>query len=214
MADLVPEFERVTGHRVVGIYEPTNAIMARIKGGETSDVVILIKQSVEELKQAGKVAADSPLDVARTSLVVAVLAGTPKPDISTVDAFKKAMLDARSVARSEVGASGIHFTRVLERLGIAEQMRPKMKVVQGAARTGDLIVKGEAEFAVQMMSELLPIPGVAIVGPLPGDLNFQIVLTAAMDISAKQPAAATALIKYLAAPESLPILKKKGMEGI
>src|SRR4051812_45185564 len=125
MTDLVPEFERTTGHKVVATYEPTNAILTRLKAGEPADVVVLLRQSIDELKMTGKVVPGSEVDLAKTSLGIAVRAGAPKPDISTAEAFKEAMLKARSVALSEVGASGIQFRRVLERLGIAEAMQPQ-----------------------------------------------------------------------------------------
>ena len=214
MKDLVPEFERTTGQRVVVDYGPTNGIMARIKGGEAADVVILIKKSVTELQAAGKVVADSQIDVARTSMGLAVRAGAPKPDISTPDAFKRAMLNAKSVAFSKIGASGIHLMGVFERLGIAEDMKPKIRLVQGATRAADLVLKGEAEIAVQMLSELQPVVGVEVVGPLPGDLQFQIVLTAAVSPDAKDRAAAMSLVRFLTGPSAASVLKKKGMEGV
>jgi len=213
MTDLVPEFERTTGHKVVATYGPTNAILTRLKAGEPADVVVLLRQSIDELKMTGKVVPGSEVDLAKTSLGIAVRAGAPKPDISTAEAFKDAMLKARSVALSEVGASGIQFRRVLERLGIAEAMQPKLKVLPGATRTADLVAKGDAEIAVQMMSELQAVPGVQIVGPLPGALHYEILLTAALDAGAKEPAAGTALIRFLASPSISPVLKKKGMEG-
>jgi len=212
MADLVPEFERATGHKVVATYEPTSAIVARIKQGETADAVILIKQAVEELKGMGKVVAGTQADLAKTSLALAVRAGAPKPDIGTVEAFKQAMLNAKSIASPEVGASGLHLQRVFERLGIAEQMKPKIKLVKGAAPTGELVTRGEAEMAVHMMSELLPVAGIDIVGPFPGDLHFEIVVTGAVSPATKDPAAAEALIKFLASPAAAAVLKKRGME--
>ena len=213
MGDLVPEFERTTGHKVVATFEPTNAILSRIKAGESADVTILIRQSIDELRKSGKVVSGSEADLAKTSLGIAVRAGAPKPDISTVEAFKDAMLNAKSVAVSEVGASGLHFRRVLERLGIGEAMKPKLKILPGATRTAELVAKGDAEAAVQMMSELQPVSGAEIVGSLPGDLHYEILLTAALDESAKEPAAGAALIKFLASPTISPVLKKKGMEG-
>ena len=214
MASLVPEFERTTGHKVVAVTEPTTAIMNRIKAGESADVIILIRQSVDELTKTGKVVAGSAADLATTSLGIAVRSGAPKPDIGTVEKFKEAMLKANSVAVSEVGASGIHFRRALERLGIADVMKPKLKLLPGAARTAELVAKGDADVAVQMVSELQPVSGVEIVSPLPGDLHLQILLTAALDASAKEPDAGSALIKFLASPAASPVLRKKGMEGV
>jgi molybdate transport system substrate-binding protein len=213
MADLVPEFERTTGHKVVAIFEPTNAVVSRIKAGESGDTIILIRSSLEELKKTGKIVTGSEANLAKTSLGLAVRAGAPKPDISTPEAFKDAMLKAKSVAISEVGASGLQFRRVLDRLGIAEIMKPKLKLLPGAARTAELAANGDVDIAVQMMSELQGIPGAEIVGPLPGDLHYEILLAAGLDASAKEPQAGAALIKFLASPSASPILKRKGMEG-
>ena len=208
MGELVPAFERTSGHKVVASYEPTIGVLSRIKNGEPFDAVIIIKQSVAELKGAGKVVAGSQVDIAG----VAVRAGVPKPDISSTEAFKRTLLNAKSIARSEIGASGIHFTQVLEKLGIAEEVKPKLKTVQGAGRTADLVANGEAEIAVQMISELLPVTGVQVVGPLPGDLYYEIALTGGVSSGAREPDAATALMKFLSSPAAAPVLKKKGME--
>ncbi len=211
MADLLPEFERTSGHKVVATYGPSPAVMNRIKAGEPADIVVLGRQSIDELKKAGKVVPGSEADLAKTTAGIAVRAGAPKPDISTVEAFKNAMLSAQSVAVSE-GASGNHFRRVLDRLGIAEAMKPKLKVVPGAAHTAKLVAAGEAEIAVQLMSELQAVPGAEIAGPLPGDLHFELLLAAALDANAKEPEAAATLIKFLASPAVSPVLKRKGME--
>lgn len=213
MGELVPAFERTSGHKVVASYEPTIGVLNRIKNGETFDVVFIIKQSVENLERAGTVVAGSQVDIARTSMGIAVRAGVPKPDISSEEAFKRTLLNANSIARSEIGASGIHFSRVLEKLGIAEDVKLRLKTVQGATRTADLVVSGEAEIAVQMISELLPVAGVQVVGPLPGDLYYEIVLTAAVGSGAKEAKAATALVKFLASPASARVLKKRGMDA-
>jgi molybdate transport system substrate-binding protein len=210
MEDLGPAFEKASGHKLVAVYEPTNGILARIKGGEASDVILVIKQNIEELTANGKVVPDSAVNLAKTTLGVAVKAGAAKPDISTPDAFKAAMLSAKSIARSETGASGIHVAKVLEQLGIAEAMKAKTTVTKGAARTAELAAKGEVEIALQMLSELL-VPGAEYVGPLPGNLAFEIVLTAGVANGAKEPAAAKALIDFLNGPAATPTFKKLGM---
>jgi molybdate transport system substrate-binding protein len=214
MQDLVPAFERESGHKVVATYEPTNGVLKRIGNDEAFDVVLIIRQSVEDLKAAGKVVAGSQVDIARTSMGIAVREGMPKPDIGSKEAFKRTLLDARSIARSEIGASGIHFMRVLENLGIADEVRPKLKTVQGATRTADLVARGEAEIAVQMISELLPVAGVQVVGSFPGDLYFEIVLTAGISSGAKEPEASNALVEFLAAPAAAQVLKRKGMSAL
>jgi molybdate transport system substrate-binding protein len=213
MEELVPAFERASGHKVLATYDPTNGVLSKIKNGESFDSVIIIKQSVEDLQASGKVVAGSQVDIARTSMGIAVRANVPKPDISSIEAFKRTLLSAKSIARSEIGASGIYFTQVLEKLGIAEAVKPKLRTVQGATRTADLVANGEAEIAVQMMSELLPVTGVQVVGPLPGDLYYEIILTGGVSSGAKEPAAATALMRFLSSPAAAPVLRKKGMEA-
>jgi molybdate transport system substrate-binding protein len=213
LADLVPEFERTTGHKIKATIEPTNAIMNRIKAGEAADVIILLRQSIDDLKRSGKIVPGSEVDLARTSMGLAVRSGAPKPDISTVEAFKDAMLKTNSVAVSEIGASGLHFRRVLEQLGIADAMKPKLKVLPGAARTAELVAKGDADVAVQMVSELQPVSGVEILSPLPGELHFQILLAGAVDAGAKEPDVGGALIKFLASPAASSVLRRKGMQG-
>jgi molybdate transport system substrate-binding protein len=213
MADLTPQFEKATGHKIVAVYEPTTGILARIKGGEASDVIIVLKQNVDDLKAAGKIAADSTANIAKTALALCVRSGAAKPDISTPEAFKAAMLSAKSIARSESGASGTHVGKVLEQLGIADAMKAKTTLTKGAARTADLAAKGEVEIAMQMMSEM-QVPGVDIVGPLPGNLHYEIVLAAGVSADAKETAAAKALIAFLTAPAAGPALKKAGMQGM
>jgi molybdate transport system substrate-binding protein len=213
MAELTPQFEKATGHKIVAVYEPTTGILARIKGGETSDVIIVLKQNVDDLKASGKVAADGAVNIAKTALALAVRSGAAKPDIGTPEAFKAAMLAAKSIARSETGASGTQVAKILEQLGIAEVMKAKTTLTKGAARTADLAAKGEVEIAMQMLSEM-QVPGVDIVGPLPGNLHYEIVLTAGVSAGAKEAAAAQALIAFLAAPGAAPALKKAGMQGM
>jgi molybdate transport system substrate-binding protein len=214
LAEVIPEYERSSGNKVVAIIEPTSVIMSRIKNGETADVIILIQQSVQELQRGGRIVANSETDLARTSLGVAVKAGMPKPDIGSIDGFRTTVLRANSIAVSEVGASGMHFRQVLDRLWLAEVVRPKLKLLPGGARTAELVARGEADLAVQMMSELQGIPGVEIVGPLPGDLHYQIVLTAGLDVKARESAAGADLIRFLSSLEIAPTFRKKGMEEV
>ena len=181
LAELIPEYERSSGNKVVATIEPTSAIVNRIRNGETADVVVLIRPSIQELHRAGRIVPGSEADLAKTSLGIAVKAGTPKPDIGSIDGLRATVLRANSIALSEVGASGMHFRQVLDRLGLAEAVRPKLKLLPGAARTAELVARGEADLAVQMMNELQSVPGAEVVGPLPGELHYQIVLAAGLD---------------------------------
>lgn len=213
MDELVPAFERTSGHKLSVVYAPTADIMTRIKGGETADAIILIRQSIDALKKDGKVVADTDTEIARTGIGLAVKSGAPKPDISTPDAFKATMLRAKSVSASETGASGTQFRRVLDRLGITEEMKPKLRLVQGATPTATLVAKDEAEMAVNMMSELTGVAGTEIVGPFPGDLAFDILLVGAVDASAKEAGAGRELLRFLASRDAAPVLTRKGMQG-
>lgn len=208
-----PQFEQATGHKLLAIYEPQVKIIERIKNGEAVDLVILLKQPAEDLKAQGRLDAATFTDFGKTRMALAVKKGASAPDISTPDAFKKTMLAAKSVASSETGASGDHFIGVLKRLGILEEMTPKLRLVKGSGRTGDLIVSGEAEMAVQTISELTPVQGIDIVAPFPHELRFEIVISGAMSSNAEHRAATIGLIDYLKSPTARAIFKKLGMEA-
>ncbi len=209
--EVVPRFERATGHRVKVAYSETKTLVDRVRGGETADLLILIRHGLDELERQGKVAAASRADLATASIGVAVRAGAPTPDIGSVESFKRTMLAARAVAATRVGATGIHLMKVFERLGIAEQMRPKMRLVDRGVRAAELVARGDADLAVQLMSELLPVAGARVVGPLPPGLDETVVMSAGVFAGAAQPEGAKALVRFLAAPDVAPVLERKGM---
>jgi len=206
--ELLPEFERTSGHRVENSWVPSVQMMTRLKGGETTDIVILSDASLEELMKAGIVAERFPL--ARSGIGVAVRAGAPRPDISSGDALKHAVLAARSVVYS-TGPSGIYLGKLFERMGIAEAIRDKVRQVQGEP-AGAVVARGEAEIGFQQMSELLPVAGIDVIGPLPPDIQEVTAFSAGLHARAAQPAAARALIAWLKAPAAAPVIRKKGME--
>ena len=148
--------------------------------------------------------------MARGGIGIAVRAGAPKPDISTVEALKRALLDTKSIAYAKEGASGIYFARLIERLGIAEAMLPKTKF--GAGNVAELVAKGEADMAVQLITELMAVPGAELVGPLPAEVQHYVVLTAGVGADVKDSGPAKDLIKFLTAPSAVPVLKAKGLE--
>lgn len=212
MSELTPEFERLTGHKILGIYEPTNLILERLKQGETADVVILIKPNLAALVK-NKVARESTaVDLAKTALNLAMKSGGVKPDISSNESFRKAMLNSKSIAISKAGASGSRFKQALESEGVLTQVQSRLREVDGAERVGDYAVDGRTQYAVQMKSELLPVKGIEIIGPLPGLLNFEIVLSAAVTENTKNERAAQQLIKFLSAPTAAPVYKRTGMD--
>jgi molybdate transport system substrate-binding protein len=208
--ELVPEFERTTGNKVVTIWIPTVEIMQRLKNGETVDLVILAADAIDGLIELGKLAAGSRVDLAKSGVAAAVRAGAPRPDISSGEALKRAVLAAKSIVYSH-GPSGVYLAGLFQRMGIAEQLKPKVKLVQGEP-AGAVVARGEAEIGFQQMSELLPVPGIDILGPLPADVQRITVFSAGLHAGAKAPDAAKALVKFMTAPAAAPVIRKKGME--
>jgi molybdate transport system substrate-binding protein len=211
LLELVPMFERTTGNKVVVTYDSTNNIQNQIKNGAKPDLIIVTDEAIDNLIKQGKVVAGSRVDLARSRIGIAVRSGAPKPDIRTAEALKKSLLAAKSIANSKSGISGLHFLSVIERLGIAAQVKPKIVEVESGP-VGVFIVNGKAEMGLQQMSELLPVAGIDIVGPLPGDLQKITMFSAGLSSTAKDAAAAKALVKFLSADSALPVIKKKGME--
>jgi molybdate transport system substrate-binding protein len=214
MLELVPAFERAQGAKVAVSYGSTKAIADEINGGAGADLAILTAEAIDGLVQNGKVRAGSRVDLARSGIGVAVRKGAPRPDISTPEAFKRALLAARKVAYSRMGVSGIYFANtIVPRLGIAEEMKSRSVIPEPGTPVGTLVANGQAEIALQQISELMPVAGVDIVGPLPGDLQKMTVFSAGLCMVAKSPDAARALAAYLAAPAAAPVFKKHGLEA-
>jgi molybdate transport system substrate-binding protein len=210
LRELGPEFERVSGNTLKIELDVASALKTRIEGGEAFDVAILTAGITDDLIKAGKLAG-SRADIARSGVGVAIRAGAPKPDISTADAFKQTLLAAKSVAYTTQGASGQYFASLLVKLGIADEIKAKAKLLPGGA-VAELVARGEAELAVQQISELLPVAGAEFLGPLPPELQSYTVFSAAIGANAKDPASAKALIEFLTAPKVAPVLKTKRME--
>ena len=206
--ELVPQFERVSGHKVDNLWVPSVQMMSRLKGGEIVELVILSAASLEELIKAGIIATRT--DLARSGVGMAVRSGAPKPDISSGEALKRAVLAARSVVYS-TGPSGIYLAGLFRQMGIEDQVKPKLKQVQGEP-AGASVARGEAEIGFQQMSELLPVPGIDIVGPLPPDVQTITTFSAGLHARAKEPDAAKALVQFLTSPEAAPVIRRKGME--
>lgn len=214
--DLVPEFERTTGNTVVtssgsSTGRAPNTIQSRLQRGEPVDAFIMVGEALDELIKQGKVVPESRVNLARSGIGVAVRAGAPKPDISSVEAFKRALLDANSIAYSESASGEYLSTELFQRLGIADQMRVKGKKIQGQP-VGHAVARGEAEIALHQISELLPIPGIDYVGPLPPEIQRVTVIAAGIAAGAKETDAARALIKFLASPAAAAIITKRALE--
>jgi molybdate transport system substrate-binding protein len=213
MEDLGPLFERRAGLRLAIEYGTSNQLMDRIKAGEAADIALLTGAGIEELIVAGRLAAGSRMDFAQTGIGVAVRAGAPLPQIGTAEALKRTLLEASSVTYTATGASGVYFATVLERLGIAGEVRAKAKIPAGGL-IGDLVVRGEAELGVQLISELMAVPGLALAGPLPPELQSTMVFSVGTFADAVQSAAASSFYGFLATAESRGMMEKKGMQAI
>lgn len=211
--ELVPEFEKRTGHRVTIENDTAGGLTRRIAGGEYFDVVVLTPAGLGPLL-GNKVVESSVKPLARVGIGVAVKQGAPVPDISTVDAFKQSLLAARAIAYTDPasgGTAGIYLAKLFEKMGIAEQLKPKSVLVKGGL-AAEKIVNGEAEIAMQPTSELLAVPGVALVGPIPLEVQTYIIYAGGVSVAARNQAAADALLAALHGPDKAALLKKKGME--
>jgi len=210
---LQPRFE-ATGHKLTLVLGTSGGINKRIADGEPGDVIVSTSSGIEGLGRAGKVTAGTSVPVARSRVGLAVRKGAPRPDISTPEALKQTLLAAKAVAYSDPaggGASGIHLAKVLERLGIAQQVNARARLGR-AVPNGEAVVKGEADLAVQQIPELVAVPGVEVIGPLPGDLQNTTDFSAAVLATSRDPAAAKALVDFLRSPETVATLKARGFE--
>jgi molybdate transport system substrate-binding protein len=208
--ELGSQFERETGHKLVTKFVSGPVVKREIDAGETFDVAVSITPVIDDLIKEGKIVAGTRADVAYAGVGVGVRAGAPKPDISSVEAFKRALLDAKSVAHSAEGASGTYFKGVLERLGIAEQMKPRLKPMSGDALR-KAVPAGDAEMIIVTISVI--VAGAAeLVGPVPSELQFYNRFAAGVGARAKEAEAAKGLIRLLTAPAAVAVIKANGME--
>ena len=212
--ELAPKFEQATGNKLNIGYSLIADIRKRMLDGETADVIILSRPVMDELQKQDKFAPGSVANIAGTPVALAVRAGAPKPDISTVDALKRTLLDAKSIVYADPakgGASGVYFAHVVDRLGIADQLKSKTILVPGA-QAADLVAKGEAEIGVGQASEIVPVAGAQLVGPLPGELASTTLFTAGIGVSTTVPEAAKSLIQFLTGPAAAPVFGAKGFQ--
>ena len=208
LEEVTPAFERANGVTVTRVYDSSIALMKRIDAGETGDAAVFTAAAIDELIAQGKIA--DRTDLTRSFVGIAVRKGAPRPDISTPDAFKKTMLAAKSIARSETGASGLYFAGLIERLGLASVLNPKIIVQDGIV--GRIAARGEAEIAVQQISELMQADGIDIVGPLPDELQSITVFSGGVFKGSSVADLARAYVAHLAAPDFVAVIRLKGME--
>lgn len=214
IAGIVPDFEKQTGHKVTLERETVGALTKRIEEGRPFDIAILTPGAIDDLAKKGKIAAGSRVNLARVGVGVVVKAGTPKPDIGTVDSFKRALIAAKSVAYIDPaagGSSGIYVADLLVKLGVADVVKPKAVLIHGGA-VAEHIAKGEAELGIHQISEILPVPGIELVGSLPREIQNYTTYAAGLSLAGKDNAAAQALIKALTGPAAGAVIKAKGME--
>jgi molybdate transport system substrate-binding protein len=210
MNALAAPFEKATGHKLSIHFDSTPNIIARVNSGTPFDVVVVPVDVFKDAAAKARFAPGPTIDIARVGYGVIVRAGAPKPDISTPDTFKNALLAAPSIAFLPASAAGAYVTKVFERLGIAEEMKAKTKVQAAPAQIALAVAKGEAELGV-FLTNVLIAPGVELVGPFPGDLQQELVFTSAVAADAREADAAKALIDYLRTPEATAIIKAAGM---
>ena len=214
LSDIAPEFERASGHKLTVTYDAAGAVKSRVAAGEETDVILTLKPLLDELA-AGTKARDIGT-IGRSFIAVVVPTGAPKPDIASVEALKRALLAAKSIVYSDPakgGLSGIFTAQMIERLGIADQVKPKTRLVPpGGVALVEVIVKKEADLGIDQLTVVDGNPGVEVVGILSKEFGVDIVMGTGVAAGAKQPEAAATLVKFLTSPAAAPMIKKRGME--
>jgi len=208
---LIARFEAPKGAKITSDFAPTNGLLARIKAGETADIAILTREGVDELARLGILRDGTIVDLALSLVGIAVKAGARKPDIGTAEALKDALLAAKSIAYSRIGASGVLFAQLIERLGVADAVNAKASILPSGL-TGELVARGEVEIAVQQLSELMLVPGLDIVGPLPATLQTPTTISAAVFAGSAPTGLAGEFLRALASAEAAAAFKAAGLE--
>ena len=214
---LLPRFERESGLTLDIAWNTAPALVKRLQGGETADVLILNRAGIDTMTRDGRILPGSEVTLASSATAIAIKAGATRPDISTPDALKRTLLAARSISYTDPaagGASGIYFAKLLERLGIAREINAKTKFPPPAGLVANFLLIGEADLAVQQVPELLQVPGIEILGPLPGDLHMVTVFVAGVEAASPHVAEAKALIAFLHSPEAAAVFRAKGLEPL
>jgi molybdate transport system substrate-binding protein len=209
--ELVPQFEKATGHKVATIFTGTLDAQKRLAAGENYDMIIMASPAIDAQIKAGKVVSGSRVDLAKSGVGAAVPKGAPKPDISTTEALKKTLLAAKSIGYS-TGPSGVYMISLFEKLGLMDQVKPKLKQTPTGVFVGTIIANREVEVGFQQVSEVGNFPGVDYVGPLPADVQQMTVFSSGIVVDAREAEPARALVKFLTTPEAGAAFRKRGME--
>jgi molybdate transport system substrate-binding protein len=210
--ELLPQFEKTTGNKVVISFEPSTQIKKRIDAGETFDVAFMTTTLIDEAIKAGKLQFESRRFIARSGLGLSIRSGAKKPDIGSVDAFKKTLVVAKSITYATQGASAAPFEALMAKLGLESQVKPKYNLRNTAAQVGEAVASGAVEIGVAPVSEILPVKGVELVGPFPKDVQSYVEITGAVGTGAKEKEAGSKLIAFLVLPANAAVIKAKGME--
>ena len=213
LIEIVPEFEHASGHKINITFGSGPIVLEKVRAGAAGDLFIGPDEFSDPLLKEGKLVAGSRVDFAHSGASIAVRAGAPRSDVSTPQAFKAALLAAKSVSYSS-GASGLFLVRVLERLGIANEVKAKLVSPRPGEVVGPVVARGDAEIGIQQLSELLPVAGIDIIGPLPAELQRKIAYGASVLPATTQRQAAQEFVKFLRSPAAAAIIKRKGMEPV
>jgi molybdate transport system substrate-binding protein len=211
MPSLAEQYESESGTPIDADFAPTVALLQRLRAGEIADIAILTTQGIDDMIAEGVIRPGTRTDIARSFVGIAVKAGAPRPDIASVAAFKATLLAARSVCYSKICASGIFFASLIERMGIAPEINARA-VIAPSGFTAERLASGQCDLAVQQISELMVVPGIDVVGPLPAEIQTTATFSAGILASSTQSAKAINLLRFLAAPEIAPILRRTGLE--
>jgi len=211
--DLLPQAQHAIGHTITVQYRPTAALKQEIDAGEPFDVVIVTVESIAQLNKEGKTLGGEGTPISRVGVGIGIRKGAPRPDISTPDALKRALLGAKAIAYGPSGASFPYITRMLDALGIADTMKAKTLFFDTSDGTNGAVADGKADFGITLVSEILPVKGIELLGPFPDEFQGYVRFSAAVSANAKNPEAANELIKFLAGPEASASIKARGMQA-
>src|SRR5499426_2405672 len=214
LEDLAPRFERATKRKLAVTYDLAATLRQQIEGGRSFDLAILTPAAIDDLIKAGRVTAASRTPLARVGLGFAIRAGARKPDVTTADAFKRTLTDAPSITYVKEGASGVAFAALLQRIGMADALKPKTKLASTRDEVGEVIARGDAQLGVLPVSEILPMKGIQLGGAFPADVQTYIVMVAGASAKSADSKGADELIRFLTAADATPVLTAKGMERV
>lgn len=213
--DLGPKFESASGHKLAIKFGTLGELVKLVQGGENADLIIVPRQGIDSLAKDGKLASGNVTTLASSGIVIVVRKGAPRPDISSPEALKRALLNAKSITYgnpADGGASAVHFAKVLERLGIEKEMKAKTLYAKPGRDTAVQVANGKAELGVNQLQVMMAVPGIEVAGPLPGELQSTTVFAATVMPGATEPATANALINFLRTPDAAKVIKAKGMQ--